>query len=73
MTPVKVVETGGGSRAPQRLLCYDTVILPMCSREPCVKVVGRLVHRGCTGWFCVNLTQAGVITEKGALVGEVPP
>ena len=23
--------------------------------------------------LCVNLTQAGVITEKGALVGEVPP
>ena len=19
----------------------------------------------CTGWFCVNVTQAGVITEKG--------
>jgi hypothetical protein len=27
----------------------------------------------CTGWFCVNLTQAGVITEKGASVGEMPP
>jgi hypothetical protein len=23
--------------------------------------------------LCVNLTQAGVITEKGALIGEVPP
>ena len=23
--------------------------------------------------LCVNLTQAGVITEKGASVGEVPP
>jgi hypothetical protein len=23
--------------------------------------------------FCVNLTQAGVITEKGASVGEMPP
>jgi hypothetical protein len=27
----------------------------------------------CTGWFCINLTQAGVITEKGASVGEMPP
>jgi hypothetical protein len=23
--------------------------------------------------LCVNLTQAGVITEKGASVGEMPP
>jgi hypothetical protein len=23
--------------------------------------------------LCVNLTQAGVITEKGASVGELPP
>jgi hypothetical protein len=23
--------------------------------------------------FCVNLTQAGVITEKGASVGEMSP
>ena len=27
----------------------------------------------CTGYFCVNLTQARVITEKGASVGEMPP
>jgi hypothetical protein len=30
-----------------------------------------LVIRGiefCIGWFCVNLTQAGVIREKGASV-----
>jgi hypothetical protein len=27
----------------------------------------------CTGKFCVNLTQAEVITEKGTSVGEVPP
>jgi hypothetical protein len=27
----------------------------------------------CTGWFCVNVTQAGVITEKGASVEEMPP
>jgi hypothetical protein len=29
----------------------------------------------CLYWLvlCVNLTQAGVITEKGASVGEVPP
>jgi hypothetical protein len=27
----------------------------------------------CTGWFCVNLMQAGVITEKGASVEEMPP
>jgi hypothetical protein len=24
-------------------------------------------------FLCVNLTQAGVITEKGALAGEMPP
>jgi hypothetical protein len=23
--------------------------------------------------FCVNLAQAGVITEKGASLGEMPP
>jgi hypothetical protein len=27
----------------------------------------------CTGWFCVTLTQAGVITEKGASGEEMPP
>jgi hypothetical protein len=27
----------------------------------------------CPGWFCVNLTKAGVITEKGASVEETPP
>jgi hypothetical protein len=27
----------------------------------------------CTGWFCVNLTQAGIITEKGASGEEMPP
>jgi hypothetical protein len=26
-----------------------------------------------SGWFCVNLTQARVITEKGASVEEMPP
>jgi hypothetical protein len=26
-----------------------------------------------TGWFCVNLTQTGVITEKWASVEEMPP
>jgi hypothetical protein len=26
-----------------------------------------------TGWFCVKLTQAGVITEKGASLEEMPP
>ena len=34
---------------------------------------GHLVHGGCTGWFCVNLMKAGVITEKGASVEEMPP
>jgi hypothetical protein len=29
-------------------------------------------YTGHTGWFCVNLTQAGVI-EKGASVEEMPP
>ena len=24
-------------------------------------------------WFGIKLTQAGVITEKGALVEEIPP
>ena len=27
----------------------------------------------CAGWFCVNVTQTGVITEKGASVEEMPP
>jgi hypothetical protein len=26
-----------------------------------------------TDWFCVNLTQAGVITEKGTSVEKMPP
>jgi hypothetical protein len=30
---------------------------------------GMLVYR----LVCVNLTEAGVITEKGASVGEMPP
>ena len=31
-------------------------------------------HGGEAEWVgCVNLTQAGVITEKGASVGEMPP
>jgi hypothetical protein len=36
----------------------------------CVKLI-----RGQLYWLvlCVNLTQAGVITEKGASIGEVPP
>jgi hypothetical protein len=30
--------------------------------------------RGWTGWFCISLTQAGVIiTEKGVSVEEMPP
>ena len=33
----------------------------------------KVRFRPCTRWFCVNLTQAGVITEKGASVGEMPP
>ena len=32
----------------------------------------RICERDCTGWFCVNLTQAGVITEKGASGEERP-
>jgi hypothetical protein len=32
-----------------------------------------LVDADCTGWFCVNLTQAGVLTEKGVSLEEVPP
>jgi hypothetical protein len=27
----------------------------------------------CTDWFCVNLTQSGVNTEKGASGEEMPP
>jgi hypothetical protein len=27
----------------------------------------------CTGWFCVNLTQARVIREEGGSVEETPP
>jgi hypothetical protein len=27
----------------------------------------------CTGWLCVNLTQAGVITEKGASGEKMSP
>ena len=41
------------------------------------EVSSRAGHRGCVGvyWLvlCVNLTQAGVITGKGASVGKVPP
>jgi hypothetical protein len=33
------------------------------------------LNSGLVYWLvlCVTLTQAGVITEKGASVGEVPP
>ena len=30
-------------------------------------------HSNCTGWLCVNLTQAGPNTEKGASVEKMPP
>ena len=37
--------------------------------------LGVKLIRGQLYWLvsCVNLTQAGVITEKGVSVGEVPP
>jgi hypothetical protein len=35
-------------------------------------ISGRDSQAWCTGWFCVNLTQAAVISEKGVSVGEVP-
>jgi hypothetical protein len=38
----------------------------------CVKLL-KTIHTSCIGWFCVNLTQAGVITEKGASVEKIPP
>jgi hypothetical protein len=43
-----------------------------------IKHIPRLVlnnFKRCLYWLvlCVNLTQVGVITEKGASVGEVPP
>ena len=41
------------------------------------KVTGCLVspYQGVLYWLvlCVNLTQAGVVTEKGTSVGKVPP
>jgi hypothetical protein len=33
----------------------------------------NLVCGICTGWFCVNLTQPGFITEKGDSGEEMPP
>ena len=33
----------------------------------------KLIKENFNGWFCVNLTQAGVITERGASVEEMPP
>ena len=33
----------------------------------------KLTHSMCTAWFYVNLTQVGVIIEKGALVEEMSP
>jgi hypothetical protein len=45
-----------------------------CRREAMfTTVTNGLLLPLCTGYFCVNLTQAGVITEKGASVGEIPP
>ena len=57
-----------------------------CSFLPCVGVFHLLSFVGIYGKYCVNLvlsfywlilcvnlTQVGVITEKGASVGEVPP
>jgi hypothetical protein len=32
----------------------------------------RLDFPNCTGWFCVNLTQIGVIKEKEASGKEMP-
>jgi hypothetical protein len=41
----------------------------------CVESVNLKEKRDfmCTGWFCINLTQAGVITEEGASSEEMPP
>jgi hypothetical protein len=41
-----------------------------------LELLGMELSQGIVGLaveFFVNLTQAGVITEKGASVGEVPP
>jgi hypothetical protein len=39
----------------------------------CFQTSRKYLRSMCWLVLCVNLTQAGVITEKGASVGEVPP
>jgi hypothetical protein len=56
--------------------CKDHSINPLfilCI--PVLQVEGMTLTRSQVYWLvlCVNLTQAGVITEKGASVGEMPP
>ena len=48
-----------------RSCSVHTVHLPLC--------LWFQLLLGCPGWVCVNLTQAGVITEKGASIEEMPP
>jgi hypothetical protein len=36
-------------------------------------LANRIVLHICAGWFCVSLTKAGAITEKGASVEKMPP
>ena len=38
----------------------------------CIITGESLLVKNCTGWVCVNLTQAGIITEKRASGEEMP-
>ena len=49
----------------------DRAATPLATHPLCC--LPSILGVKCTGWFCVNLTQAGVIIEKGASLEEMPP
>jgi hypothetical protein len=60
-------------------LIYQLLFLgPVLPQSPSYEKVLQEVlscaseFKPCTGWLCVNLTQAGVISEKGASLEEMP-
>jgi hypothetical protein len=58
-----------------QLVLKATLALSPHSRVSPLTIAPVLFLLNCLYWLvlCVNLTQAGVITEKGASVEEMPP
>ena len=53
------------------MMCHTPIDTLFLTKNP--KVYNGKKRKHCTGWFCVNLTQAVVILEKGVSLEEMPP